>query len=123
MTYGSTHNKNQAKNRAQRRREQAQWKQGRAAEPILQVAREAETFFLIDQQRRSVETALRDPKVYVYLVQPGAVEETLLDPRIDEAFTAGAPIFLCFARHEDAIEMQSTCRQLRLAMLPAMGRA
>jgi hypothetical protein len=110
-------------NRAARRRAQAKWKQGPAARTLLQLAQDAESVFLVDRQGRSVEVALRDPEVYFYLVLPGIVEEAFLEPRIDEAFDTNTPIFLCFARREDAVKMQSMCCTLRLAVLPAAGRA
>ena len=109
--------------RTQRHREQAKWVQGRDAKATPKAAQNAEDFILIDRGRRPVATVLQDPAVCFYLVQPGAVTETLADPRIDEAFRAGVPIFLCFARREDAVEMRSACRLVRLAIAPVEGRA
>jgi hypothetical protein len=110
-------------NRAARRRVQTEWVQGRDAKATLKTVQNAENFILIDRGRRPVATALQDLAVCFYLVQPGAVTETLADPRIDEAFRAGVPIFLCFARREDAVEMRSACRLVRLAIAPVEGRA
>jgi hypothetical protein len=100
------------------------WKTDRKARPALKLARDAQNYFLLDRAQRSLKEVLTLDDVCIYVVQPGAVCETLLDPRIQITFDLGQPIIFAFMRREDAIEMRDHGRRMKLATTPssAMGR-
>jgi hypothetical protein len=101
------------------------WKPARKARPALKMARDAEDYWVLDREQRSLATVLELPDVVVYVVEPGGAGKALFDPRIQTTFELGQPVIFCFARHEDAIEMRNYGRRLKLAATPsaAMGRA
>lgn len=94
-------------------------------EASLKLAQDAQDYWVLDRARRPLKEVLTLPDVCVYVVQPGAVWETMLDPRIQATFELGQPIVFAFARREDAIEMRDYARRAKLAATPtaAMGRA
>ena len=101
------------------------WKTDRKARPALKLARDAEDYLILDRAGRSLKEVLTLDDVCVYVVQRGAVSETMLDPRIQATFELGQPIVFAFLRREDAIEMRDHGRRAKLAATPAsaMGRA
>ena len=101
------------------------WKTDRKARAGVELAREAEDYWVLDRARWSLKEVLTLPDVCVYVVQPRAVWETMLDPRIKATFELGQPIIFAFMRREDALEMRDYGRRAELAATPtaAMGQA
>jgi hypothetical protein len=101
------------------------WATDQKARGALKLARDAQDYWVLDRARRSLKEVLTLPDVCVYVVQPGAVWETMLDQRIQTTFELGQPIVFAFVRREDALEMRDHGRRMKLAATPAagMGRA
>jgi hypothetical protein len=101
------------------------WATNRKTEAALKLARDAQDYWVLDRARRSLKEVLTLPDVCVYVVQPGAVWETMFDQRIQATVELGQPIVFAFMRREDALEMRDYGRRIKLAATPAaaMGRA
>jgi hypothetical protein len=94
-------------------------------EIAIKLARDAEDYWVLDRERRPLATVLALPNVVVYVVQPGAVAETMRDPQIELLFAVGQPILFAFMRREDVLEMRDRGCRAKLAATPtaAMWRA
>jgi hypothetical protein len=101
------------------------WATDHKARDGLKLAGDAQDYWVLDRARRSLKEVLNLPDVCIYVVQPGAVWETMLDPWIKTTFELGQPIVFAFMRREDAIEMRDHGRCTKLAATPTatMGRA
>src|ERR1700730_12407959 len=97
------------------RKKQPNSQQNRAArhdwEAIMEMARDAEDYWVLDRARRSLATVLELPEVFVYVVQPGAIWETISDPRIEAAFSIGQPVVFAFMRRDDAFALRDYGQQ------------
>jgi hypothetical protein len=94
------------------------WATHRKARAGLKLAQDAQDYWVLDRARRSLKKVLNLPGVCIYVVQPGAVWETMLDPWIKATFELGQPTVFAFMRREDAIDMRDHGRRTKLAATP-----